>query len=802
MWRQGFQLFTFVFLIVVSQNGFAQLGNVETRIITFTNGLDFQGQIFEAPKLETTWADIAAGHTSMPIMVIDDGLRRICLKKRRNDVANIAVVDNPPDEIEIYQPGVDRSGGTTSEIGTIYNIGPFDEWGRRTITIPINRRPTPITQGITKITPHYCEVEVLRDNLPNTPKKEWNMRISTSSVPVDVIRRLLLRQLDATNFDDRLRVVEFFTQAHRFRQARLELASILRDFPGLEKELVQQYELMVQAESRQSLDEIRGWKQSGNNELAMGLLKTLEKQPRLPSETIAEIKQIKIEFEKSKTELDEILKSIKSLVESVNAKEGVTPETTDMAKWLLDHVTAELSEHTRNRLSAYMRLADGSTLELEEKLALAISGWIVGANSATESLALADSLIQAQPLVIAYLNSQPDERARILQQLAELEAGHPRYISKIVELIPPPIEIDLSDADGPEPIEVKFSVEGADGEQSFLAQLPPSYDPNKKYPCIVALNAENWTPGNQIGWWAGDYNPSLRMRRGLAARYGYIVIAPKWLRDGQLKYEFSATEHAKVLGALRSAMRRFSIDSDRVFLAGHYAGADAAWDIGFSHPDLWAGVIPISARASKYIRHYSQNARNELPFYFVYGERDYAARENNADVWNKFLTRAGYDAFVVEYKGRGAESFYEEIQDLYRWMNVQQRDTSAIKEFECSTMRPTDNFFWWFEIHEMKEEKIIHPAVWDITKGKSDWPVKGTVKDNRFTVRGEVGYATIWLSPDHVDFSRDIRIGGRFSESVQPSTKVLLEDVRTRADRQHPFWGRIDMVDHRWSVVE
>ena len=48
---------------------------------------------------------------------------------------------------------------------------------------------------------------------------------------------------------------------------------------------------------------------------------------------------------------------------------------------------------------------------------------------------------------------------------------------------------------------------------------------------------------------------------------------------------------------LRDAMRRFSIDSDRVFLSGHSIGGDAAWDIGLAHPDLWAGVIPIVVRS-------------------------------------------------------------------------------------------------------------------------------------------------------------------------------------------------------------
>ncbi|GAH02244.1 unnamed protein product, partial [marine sediment metagenome] len=30
-------------------------------------------------------------------------------------------------------------------------------------------------------------------------------------------------------------------------------------------------------------------------------------------------------------------------------------------------------------------------------------------------------------------------------------------------------------------------------------------------------------------------------------------------------------------------------------------GGDAAWDIGLSHPDLWAGVIIVSGKAGRYV---------------------------------------------------------------------------------------------------------------------------------------------------------------------------------------------------------
>ncbi len=128
------------------------------------------------------------------------------------------------------------------------------------------------------------------------------------------------------------------------------------------------------------------------------------------------------------------------------------------------------------------------------------------------------------------------------------------------------------------------------------------------------------------------------MRFGQATRQGYIVIAPAWTKPHQNQYEYSAREHAAVLGALRDAVRRFSIDTDRVFLSGHSMGGDAAWDIGLAHPDLWAGVIPIVATAGKFVNLYWPNAE-KLSFYFVSGELDGNKTVTNAPQWERYFSR-------------------------------------------------------------------------------------------------------------------------------------------------------------------
>lgn len=57
---------------------------------------------------------------------------------------------------------------------------------------------------------------------------------------------------------------------------------------------------------------------------------------------------------------------------------------------------------------------------------------------------------------------------------------------------------------------------------------------------------------------------------------------------------------------------------------------------------------------------------------------------------------------------------------------------------------------------------------------------------------------SVWLSPELVDYSQNLKIkhNGRQvsmpNAFIEPKVAVILEDVRTRGDRQHPFWSRVD----------
>jgi hypothetical protein len=249
------------------------------------------------------------------------------------------------------------------------------------------------------------------------------------------------------------------------------------------------------------------------------------------------------------------------------------------------------------------------------------------------------------------------------------------------------------------------------------------------------------------------------------------------------------------LTSLRDACRRFSIDTDRVFLSGHSIGGDAAWDLGLAHPDLWAGVIPIVAQARKYCAHYWQNAKL-VPFYVVQGELDGDKVKDNARDLDRYMTHR-YDITVVEYQGRGHEDYYEDIQHIFDWMARRKPRDFSPSEFEVSTMRTWDNYFWWLEVTKLPERAMVDPSNWPPARGVRAAELKAKVLATGDILINSGGIqATIWLSPGVVDPGRgtiDVTVAGRrTSVTVEPDVGLLLEDVRTRGDRLHPFWAKVE----------
>ena len=772
------RLFTLAFLLSATAAGAATVQLEDGRVLS--------GKVVQVAGVAEDPSDPRpmAGEVKVsPILIVDDGLRRTYVANR--DVKEVLQAEEEKGvKFRLWQNVADH-GGYLASVGPRLGADPWDPFGRRTFHMKSPDGPLSIIQGITEITPQYVRIEGLTGARRAV---QWDMRLATSSVPRDQLSTMLHQLVSDQDYEGRLQIVQLYLQAERYPEARKELEQVLKDFPD-RTELKDNIQQLRQLGARSILKEIELRRAAGQDNLVQALL------PRFPAEEVAgetlqQVRQIINEYEQLAARREMYFSRLKEEIGKIEDQQHA-----ELAKAFMTEVESDLTYSTLDRGGAFLQLVDDDTLSAESKVALAMSGWLLGASEATDNFAVASSLMQVRNKVLEYLREeQAARRAQILAEIRDLEGGTPERVAQILKLIKPPESVPEGSERGVRYYEIGVELAPPSGPVRYLVQLPPDYDPLRSYPTILTLNGHGYRPELQLDYWAGGAHPTAG-RLGQAMRHGYIVIALDWMEPHQADYGYSLREHQAVLGTLRDAMRRFSIDTDRVFLTGHGAGGDAAWDIGLAHPDLWAGVMPFLARHDKYCSRYRENAEY-VDWYFVDGELDGDNIEHNASQLDFYL-RPGIPATLVEYRGRGYEPYQDEIQRLFDWMNRRKRRPPP-EEFECRSMRPWDNFFWWLEMEGLPKRSMVDPVTWPPKRGTRPTQVRGReYETNKLGVFEQAERTTVWLSPETVDFDKPIEVelnGRRISprdRSIRPDLGVLLEDARTRGDRQRPYWAKI-----------
>lgn len=750
------------------------------------------GRVFEGrlAPLASVIDSPKAANLAKTMVLVDDGLRRVYVPQRQVQSVNELDAGDPIEKFDIPQH-ISEAGNRVAAVGEIFGFTEFDEYGRRVIRIDTNQGPQAIIQGITEITPEWTKLECVD---AEGIHYVWDMRIATNTIPRAVLGRILEKRVDPKSLDQRLKIVRLYIQSERFKDAELELQQLLGDFPNLppdQKALFEQTGVRLrQTSARRVLDEIEARRKAGQHRLAYSLLQSFPTE-KVAGETLQAVSGLVKEYDQAEARgklalrrFDELLRDIKD------------SQTKLRLTAIRDEINAELSNNTLDRVAAFMQFQADDVIKSDEKIALMVSGWLAGSDYAVRNLPTALSMYDTRNFIAKYLaESSLNERNKLLGELRRQEAFTPDLMARIISLMKPPMPLVGKSEKVAGMFEVPIDYMQDQIPINYTVQLPQEYDPHRRYPVLMVLHSAGATPQHELEWWAGGVTADGR-RFGQADRFGYIVIAPTWAKEQQTAYNYSEEEHAAVLYTLRDAYRRFSIDTDRVFIAGHGIGGDAAWEMAAAHPDLWAGYIGVSAHSDKTINYYKENARY-VAKYLVCGEMDNSLWTQNAVQMDEYLSR-GDNVTVVQYKGRGREHFSDELLRIFDWMSRQKREPFP-REYKCRSVRYFDGFFWWVDTAEPPERGIIDP---------DNLPPKGYVPlyvearitaNNGVDVKTGCQNVTVWLAPELIDFKRpcDVRIRGQKINKgpyVEPDAAVLLEDVRTRSDRLHPFWARVDLA--------
>ena len=361
------------------------------------------------------------------IILVDDKLRRTFVNKRQTQEALEAPDGAPQEKVNIRQP-VAVTGFRIAKMGPFARVSEFDEFGRRIVEMPAVGQVLAIVQGITLITPSYTKVEAIRVDGRNYV---WDMRIATTSIPAETLHKILRRHvrdsvstLDPQKPGDaekilsaRLIIVRLYIQMERYREAQQELAEmeteakqILERLPkdqkgefeqilkGEQQALAQVLKQVRQSLARRILAEAEARRKASQHALTFAMLEKFPSEG-VAGETLQAVQQMQDEYRTTY----ERGKNLLARFDALRVDPKIDAASQRLLEPIREEINKELNLNTLGRMAGFEQFLDAPDMQPDAKLALAVSGWLVGVNDATRNLPTAISLFETRNMVRQYL---------------------------------------------------------------------------------------------------------------------------------------------------------------------------------------------------------------------------------------------------------------------------------------------------------------------------------------------------------------------------------------------------------------
>ncbi|WP_437227977.1 alpha/beta hydrolase-fold protein [Planctomicrobium sp. SH661] len=742
-------------------------GSANADEVTLKNGTILNGTTVQVAGLNpagaraNNWGPVP----NFSYWVIDDGVRRFFVHRRNVAKHTEAGPLGANVSFQLKHEKQSRTAGFTT-VGTFGAVQPFDEFGRRTVTLATQKGMVPIIQGIRVMRPDFTQVESLTH--------AWDYCVDTKTLPSEVVQSIIQKSSNRNDPAERKAAVLFYVQAQMFNEAQEEVRQLSERFPDMASWCEEYQRLVGEYIARKAINEIERRQESGQHLLANQIARQFP-VGHVSAEIRQKAQEVVEQYDQALINRDRVLLRLDIL-------QAELPEEQFMrVRSLRASLQDELHYELMPRLEPFLRAEADDTLQPSEKLALAYSGWVLGDSGAILDLNEAIRLWDARFLTLEYLRLKDDSlrEQEILESLDAIEGISPARMAILLEHLPLPFQ-SAAEATGTIQ-EFEVTTDSQSPPVQYSVTLPPEYSPAHRYPMLVVLRGERSTIENEIRWWAGDAE-----RPGWAQRRGYIIVAPHYCADDASSYDPGNQAHDVVLKSIDDVRKRFRVDSDRIFLAGHGMGGNACFDIGLSHPGLFAAVIPIGGISPRECRPCWDNAPR-LSWYVVGGERDRNTLEKNADILNDMM-KNGQDVLYCEYKERGYETYHEEQERLFTWMqSLRRTPLKDLTDWSISTPRNSDGRFHWIQAKMVPDR----PATSRPPKYEGAIKVTGKI----YVCHPGKG-TSIWLSPELFDFNNrcEVHINHKqiSREYIKPTLEAMLSDLRSRGDRERLYWARLD----------
>jgi pimeloyl-ACP methyl ester carboxylesterase len=776
--------------IVILKDGFVAKGRVlQKQDVIY----DPTGAMFRIP---------AAGS----FLYLDDHVRRMHFTPGQIQEVIPLKPGDKKEQMQFKKATPSRSGSPILFSGEYESISDWNTKWERVIKARAANGMLNIRQRIALLTPHQIQGYTITYN--------WTFSYLTKEWGPDMIRSLLVKHFsekkEMKEPEKRKQIAMFLEQAGWYFHAEKELNDLVKEFPDQKEKVKDHLEQIRRAQAGEFVEELDRAQKAGLHDEVRARLATyarLDLGKLVEAKNALAVEDLKTRYDGLDDRLKRAKKSLTELADLATDK----PLWTAAAKTILE----ELNLDTVGRLDTFLDFAKQHLDDLAQKrkpsqttdevFAIAISGWLQGNIAADPDPKTAEKLWQARTFLLEYLRSDSSVARGQMRKSFEEKVGLPHdVLARMLRLLPPSHPYDGKI--GTEPL--KLTVEVPDGEATtYQCVLPPGYHPYRPYPVVVLLHSGRETPADMLPRWVG-----------YAAKYGFIVVAPRWGEGLKPTYNYSAQEHAAVLDTLRDVRRRFNVDSDRVHLFGWEDGATAAFDIATAHPDQFAGVAPMNGSVKGFTERCWSNAQY-LPFYVVEGDRNGHNPGQFREMFKDWV-KGNYPSVYVEYKGRASEWYFAEVPEIINWMSRKKRahpskdlgryHTGGGIGEEFKTMRDGLNRFYFLGTDDVNPKNQNDPNNWNKytmpatlqanigVSNESDIKTGAYITTHVMIRTRGVKHVTLWITPTMIDFTKpvQVRVNGQSvgrPRVIHPSLETMLEEIYVSGDRQRIVLAKMDI---------
>ncbi len=725
---------------------------------------------------------------------VDNGPRRIYFSLKQ--MAEVTDHELPPGRMIVFPRKIFFA--RARRLRDLYGITDATEWDdkwNRVVRVDTENGATSLRQHLTILTPYWTKMD-------SYTKYKWNAFFLTSEMSPEKVRKLMdshpKYSLEGdikpeVRFRLELARFEFFFQAGWHQAAQAELENLLKKYDDKDKQsiLKRKSKDLLKSMGKDYLRDLKLARDVGRHDWLQKQLMRPDarfKDPRLREE----LELMTLDYVKQNRKIMKIKKILNDLLKLIKNQQQRTVFVP-----FVSEVDENLGYENMKRLDTFLLLAESmvdpkDTQEQQAKkagelLSMGVTGWLLGSASSEASFDQALKLWSARQFLESHAKVGAGADRLLRQYQARANVVSPDVMAQLIE---------LGSCVEPAKVIPKGMVQEKLNDVNYWLQLPDEYHPRRRYPVLIVLHDS-----------AGSAKEMLERWSDLAKKNGYILMAPQWQGGFGRGYGYTAAEHDKVMKPLMDLRKKFNIDDDRVFLFGMGQGGNMAYDVGLSHPDYFAGVIPMSANIHMVTRRYWPNAQY-LPFYVVGGDH---AGEPNVQARKQFerWVPHGYPAMFVQYKGRGREWFKGELPFIFSWMRYKKRymPLTNLGRYgagrlgdEFQTHRTGDNSFYWITSSNISSAYLNgNGGRWNASPLPARFYAR-IIPQNNLIVISQRGFKqmTIWLGrTGQVDFKKDVQVNVGlavpFKGKVKPSLATLLEHYRDRLDRGRLFVAKISL---------